>query len=104
MSFAPARLDVDPSIIDSNLKMVNCLKFFKPTSRLFKVENPLEESLFPASLLPQSKSRNKVGEEVLTISLKQAWSGGRARLFASSSRLPKFDGYPQTRSLCQDQK
>ena len=69
MSFAPARLDVDPSIIDSNLKMVNCLNFFKPTNRLFKVENPLEESLFPASLLPQS-TRNKVGEEVLTILLK----------------------------------
>ena len=31
--------------------MVNCLA---------QVDNPLEESLFPASLLPQSKSRNKV--------------------------------------------
>ena len=73
MSFAPARLDVDPSIIDSNLKMVNCFNFFKPSNRFFKVENPLEESLFPASLLPQSKSRNKVGEEVLTILLKASF-------------------------------
>ena len=29
MSFAPARLDVDPSIIDSNLMMVNLPHFVK---------------------------------------------------------------------------
>ena len=34
MSFAPARLDVDPSIIDSNLMMVNLPHFVKPGSEL----------------------------------------------------------------------
>ena len=36
--------------------------------RLLKVKNPLEESLFPASLLPRSTSKNKVDGRIQQLS------------------------------------
>ena len=55
--------------------------------RLLKVENPLEESLFPASLLPRSTSRNKVGGRIQQLSCTSITWTSRWRNWTPCCRL-----------------